>query len=168
MKTKTDNQEIGSDTSDIENLHFEVSEDTDTRDNSKIYLAKVSEKLTREEYVKVNIYIKSIGGYYSRFKHAFLFKEDPSEKLFNVSYRKDGEKTEQEQKEENVKYVITEDKHTKTGATIWIVKPEKNLTKPEFATIKKHLATLQGFYSSFKNGFIFTYDPTEKLCADGG
>jgi len=76
--------------------------------------------------------------------------------------------TEQEQKEENVKYVITEDKHTKTGATIWIVKPEKNLTKPEFATIKKHLATLQGFYSSFKNGFIFTYDPTEKLCADGG
>lgn len=168
VKTKTDNQEIGSDTSDIENLHFEVSEDTDTRDNSKIYLAKVSEKLTREEYVKVNIYIKFIGGYYSRFKHAFLFKEDPSGKLFNVSYMEDGEKTEQEQKEENVKYVITEDKHTKTGAIIWIVKPEKNLTKPEFATIKKHLATLQGFYSSFKNGFIFTYDPTEKLCAEGG
>ena len=63
------------------NYTFEVTEDTDTRDNSKIYLVKVAEKLSREEYLQMNKHIKSLGGYYSKFKHAFLFKDDPTEAL---------------------------------------------------------------------------------------
>ena len=63
------------------NYTFEVTEDTDTRDNSKIYLVKVAEKLSREEYLQMNKHIKSLGGYYSKFKHAFLFKDDPTEIL---------------------------------------------------------------------------------------
>lgn len=58
-----------------------VSEDVDTRNNEPIFLVKVKEKLEKEEYIKVNQYMKSLGGYYSRFKHAFLFKENPSESL---------------------------------------------------------------------------------------
>ena len=42
---------------------YEVSEDTDTRTGEKIFLVKVAEKLSREEYKTVNKYIKSLGGY---------------------------------------------------------------------------------------------------------
>lgn len=60
---------------------YDIKEDTDTRDGSKIYLVKIKEKLSREEYKEANKYIKSLGGYYSKFKHGFLFREDPTEKL---------------------------------------------------------------------------------------
>ena len=43
------------------------------------------------------------------------------------------------------------------------MKPEKELNKSDFAEVKRKLATLQGYYSSFKRGFIFKYDPTEAL-----
>ena len=158
---------------DINGLTFEVSEDTDTRTNEKIYLVKVAEKLSREDYIKVNQYIKSIGGYYSKFKHAFLFKEDPTT-LLNISKvetstgteEKPTEATETPQQEETkqaINYNITEDTHTKTGDKIWIVKPDVELNKQDFAEVKRKLATLQGFYSGFKHGFIFKYNPTEKL-----
>lgn len=153
---------------------YEISEDTDTRTGEKIYLVKVAEKLSREEYITVNKYIKSLGGYYSKFKHAFLFKENPTEKL-NVTIteaipepteEKRTETTQEattEPKKENISYTITEDQHTKTNAKIWIVKPEKELNKSDFAEVKRKFATLQGYYSSFKRGFIFKYDPTEAL-----
>lgn len=162
---------------DISNLTFEVSEDTDTRTNEKIYLVKVAEKLSREEYLKVNKYIKSLGGYYSKFKHAFLFKEDPTT-LLNISKvetsteetEKSTEATQtateaqqQEETKQSINYNITEDTHTKTGVKIWIVSPDTELNKQDFAEVKRKLATLQGFYSNFKHGFIFKYDPTEKL-----
>ena len=153
---------------------YEVSEDTDTRTGEKIFLVKVAEKLSREEYIAVNKYIKSLGGYYSKFKHAFLFKENPSEKLnatitetaiqtAEPAQEAQGTKEKPEVKKENISYTITEDQHTQTHAKIWIVKPEKELNKSDFAEVKRKLATLQGYYSSFKRGFIFKYDPTEAL-----
>lgn len=151
---------------------YEVSEDADTRTGEKIYLVKVAEKLSREEYITVNKYIKSMGGYYSRFKHSFLFKEDPTEKLNGIvtKIETETEPTEKinnieeaEPKKESISYIITEDQHTQTHAKIWIVKPEKELNKSDFAEVKRKLATLQGYYSSSKHGFIFKYDPTEIL-----
>lgn len=65
----------------VDKYTYKVSEDVDTRTNEKIYLVKIVEKLTKDEYINVNKYIKSLGGYYSKFKHAFLFKENPSELL---------------------------------------------------------------------------------------
>lgn len=154
-------------TADISNLHFEISEDTDTRTDEKIYLVKVAEKLSREDYIKVNQYIKSLGGYYSRFKHAFLFKEDPREILNVTPTERKIEDTSPEAQQSEIKasvnFEVTEDIHTKTGAKIWIVSPDVELSKQDFAEVKRKLATLQGFYSSFKHGFIFKYDPTEKL-----
>lgn len=158
---------------DVNPYTYEVSEDTDTRTGEKIYLVKVAEKLSREEYITVNKYIKSLGGYYSKFKHAFLFKENPSEKL-NVTIAETTQtaepaqeaqstKEEPEAKKTSISYTITEDQHTQTHAKIWIVKPEKELNKSDFAEVKRKLATLQGYYSSFKRGFIFKYDPTEAL-----
>lgn len=152
---------------DINAYTYEVSEDTDTRTGEKIFLVKVAEKLSREEYITVNKYIKSLGGYYSKFKHAFLFKENPAEKLNATITEQETEpdaiKAETESAKESISYTITEDQHTQTHNKIWIVKPEKELNKTDFAEVKRKLATLQGYYSSFKRGFIFKYDPTEAL-----
>lgn len=155
---------------DVNAYTYEISEDTDTRTNEKIYLVKVAEKLSREEYIAVNKYIKALGGYYSKFKHAFLFKENPAEKL-NVTItdtlteQAEDKQTETtaEPKKESVSYTVTEDVHTQTGGKIWIVKPETELNKLDFTEVKRKFATLQGYYSTFKHGFIFKYDPTEVL-----
>lgn len=82
-EAKTDTENTQEDTKEeyleVANYTYTVTEDIDTRDDSKIYLVKVEEKLTKDEYIQVNKYIKSLGGYWSRFKHAFLFKEYPKE-----------------------------------------------------------------------------------------
>ena len=120
--------------------------------------------------------MKSLGGYYSKFKHAFLFKENPADKLNATATPTETtqEPTEEKQTEtpqetttgtekESISYTITEDEHTQTGAKIWIVKPEKELSKTDFAEVKRKLATIQGYYSTLKHGFIFKYNPTETL-----
>ena len=158
------------DETNINSYTYEVTEDTDTRTNEKIYLVKVAEKLSREEYITVNKYIKSLGGYYSKFKHAFLFKENPAEKLNVTITEIPAEQTKDKQaegtaepKKETVSYNIIEDIHTQTGSKIWIVKPETELNKTDFTEVKRRFATLQGYYSTFKHGFIFKYNPTEVL-----
>ena len=161
--TETETEEVN-----MNGYTYEVSKDVDTRTNEKIYLVKVVEKLSREEYIHVNKYMKSLGGYYSKFKHAFLFKENPADKL-NATVKETEQPTEsvtessEDKKEETVNYVITEDVHTKTGKPIWVAKPEKELSKSDFAETKRKLATIQGFYSTFKHGFIFNYNPEEAL-----
>lgn len=171
--TSTTAETANTEETSVNSYTYEVSEDTDTRTGEKIYLVKIAEKLSREEYITVNKYIKSLGGYYSKFKHAFLFKENPAEKLNatiaeTVQTEESAQKEqstvkEPEAKKESISYTITEDQHTQTHAKIWIVKPEKELNKSDFAEVKRKLATLQGYYSSFKRGFIFKYDPTEAL-----
>lgn len=169
--TSTTTETAQTEETDVNAYAYEVSEDTDTRTGEKIYLVKVAEKLSRDEYIAVNRYIKSLGGYYSKFKHAFLFKENPAEKLNATIIEQETEseketdtaKAETEPKKESVSYTITEDQHTQTHAKIWIVKPEKELNKSDFAEVKRKFATLKGYYSSFVKGFIFKYDPTEVL-----
>ena len=128
------------------------------------------EKLSHEEVIEVSNYINSLGGYYSKFKRAFLFRENPTEKLhITTEYEaesakgSDITKTETEPKKESISYTITEDQHTKTHAKIWVVKPEKELSDLDFAEVKRKFAILHGYYSGFKSGFIFKYDPTEAL-----
>lgn len=60
------------------NYNYIINEDIDTRTNEKIFLVRIAETLSKQEYIAVNNYIKKLGGYYSKFKHAFLFKEDPA------------------------------------------------------------------------------------------
>lgn len=171
VKESTKTEKEVTEETDISNLTFEVSEDTDTRTNDKIFLVRVAEKLSREEYLQVNKYIKSLGGYYSKFKHAFLFKENPTTLLDRSKLAESPEEkqetttgTEPQQKQKSdFNYIITEDTHTKTGATIWLVNFDTELSKTDFAEVKQKFARLQGYYSSFKKAFIFKYDPTEKI-----
>lgn len=164
-------QEVFNEDSIKPNLTYEVIEDTDTRDNTKIYVVKVKEKLSKEDYIILNTYMKSIGGYYSKFKHGFIFKKEPSI-LLNIENSKQfhdiqGEQNKQETSKEEQKkvidYDIAEDKHNKSNKNIWIVKIKSALSKDDFAELKYKFATLKGFYSSLKSGFIFDYDPTDLL-----
>lgn len=60
---------------------YEITESEHTKTHEKIFVVKIIRTLSREEYLKVNEYMKSLGGYYSRFVHGFVFKENPAELL---------------------------------------------------------------------------------------
>lgn len=166
---------------ELNNLHYEIKADIDTRDNTQIYVVKVIEKLSKDEYIKVNKNMKSLGGYYSKFKHGFIFKDDPTELLTdkksnttpdeekaaiiedisNIS--NNGQIEQSEQPKPSIEFEIEQSEHTQTKQPIWLVKIKNPLSKTEFAEVKQNFATLKGFYSSFTNSFIFKYDPTEKI-----
>lgn len=149
---------------------YEILEDVDTRDSSNIWVVKVKDSLSREEYKELNKYMGDIGGYYSRFKHGFIFKENPSDLLNNESATKTDGQTEGNQEENRepekqklvIEYDITEDK-SPSGKIIYLVKVKNELSKDNFSEVKRNLAKIQGYHSSLKDGFIFKYDPTEKL-----
>lgn len=113
-------------TDEKKGISFTVSADTDTRDNSKIYVAKLSEKISREEYQSVNEQIKTISGYYSRFKKGFVFKDDPSAKLetlFGNAEQNHAEDTsenrEQQPKEITPKYYPINEQMAETSRSMW-------------------------------------------------
>ena len=67
--------------SNISNYELTITADVDTRDNSPLWVVKVVDKLSKEEYKKVAGEFKELKGYYSKFKHGFIFKYDPTEVL---------------------------------------------------------------------------------------
>jgi hypothetical protein len=68
-------------TSTILNYEYTITADTDTRDNSPLWVLKIADKLTPEQYKEVSAQLKAIKGYYSKFKHGFIFKYDPTNTL---------------------------------------------------------------------------------------
>ena len=64
---------------------FKVTQGEDTRDGSELWVARIEETLTKDEYIRINKIIKDLGGYYSKFKHGFIFRFEPSEVLKEVA-----------------------------------------------------------------------------------
>lgn len=60
---------------------YEIKESEHTKTHEKIFVVKIIRTLSREEYMQVKEYMKSLGGYYSKFVHGFVFKENPTELL---------------------------------------------------------------------------------------
>lgn len=60
---------------------YEITESEHTKTHEKIFVVKVIRKLSREEYLEVKEHMKSLGAYYSKFVHGFIFKENPAELL---------------------------------------------------------------------------------------
>ena len=77
--------------------------------------------------------------------------------------RKKPETTVPAETNQEQEYDIKPDKHTKTGADIWVVKIIRTLSREEYVNENKKMRSFGGYYSKFKHGFIFDYDPTEKL-----
>lgn len=64
---------------------YHVAKEKDTRDDSDIWVVRIEETLDRDEYMRVKKAMGILDGYYSRFKHGFIFRYDPSEKLKEVA-----------------------------------------------------------------------------------
>lgn len=60
---------------------YKVLEDVDTRDNSALWVVKVIDSLSREEYLAEQARMKALGAYYSRYKGGFIFRYEPSSAL---------------------------------------------------------------------------------------
>jgi hypothetical protein len=63
----------------ISGLEMKIIKDVDTRDNSEIYVVKIITHV--DDFKSLRDEMDAFGGYYSRFKRGFIFKEDPTEKL---------------------------------------------------------------------------------------
>lgn len=123
------------------NYTYDIKEDIDTRDSTKIYVVKVIEKLDRDEYIKVNNYIKSIGGYYSKFKHGFIFKDDPTETLTGNNNTNNNAQANTEVTQESRKQSEHEKKQDK----------QKKLTEKinnQIESIQKKIDSLSGDYKT--------------------
>lgn len=62
-------------------ISYKITQGEDTRDGSELWLVRINETLTREQYLEENKAMKDRGGYYSKFRHAFIFRVDPTEIL---------------------------------------------------------------------------------------
>lgn len=60
---------------------YKVTQGEDTRDSSLLWLVRIVETLDKAAYIAENNRMRERGGYYSKFKKAFIFRFDPTEKL---------------------------------------------------------------------------------------
>ena len=65
----------------VAGLEIEIIKDVDTRYDSEIYVVKIITKVA--DFTSLKQKMKPLGGYYSRFKHGFIFKEDPTNLLID-------------------------------------------------------------------------------------
>ena len=78
---------VGNANTVLSSLTMEISKDVDTRDNSDIYVVKIITKVN--DFNAVRQAMKPLGGYYSRYKHGFIFKEDPTVALGGMTEDED-------------------------------------------------------------------------------
>jgi len=69
----------GQSSSTLSDLDYEVIKDVDTRDQSELYVVKIITRV--KDFATLRQEMKSIGGYYSRYKRGFIFREDPTAAL---------------------------------------------------------------------------------------
>lgn len=69
------------DTTASVNSPYTIKKDIDTRDNSDIWVVKPKELLSKEDFAALRTEMKNKGGYYSKYKGGFLFRQDPAELL---------------------------------------------------------------------------------------
>lgn len=64
---------------------YKITKGEDTRDGSDLWIVRIVESLSKAEYISVNKTMKELNGYYSKFKHGFIFRFDPAEALGGVA-----------------------------------------------------------------------------------
>lgn len=60
---------------------YKITKGEDTRDGSELWLVRIVETLDKAAYIAENKAMQARGGYYSKFKHGFIFRFDPTEAL---------------------------------------------------------------------------------------
>lgn len=62
-------------------MNYTYQKDIDTRDSSEIYVMKVTSELGKKDFVNLINELKYLGGYYSKFKKGFIFRENVEQEL---------------------------------------------------------------------------------------
>lgn len=121
---------------------YTITADTDTRDNSPLWVVKLNRTLTKEEYQKVSNEFKTLKGYYSKFKHGFIFRYDPTTVLSGNSEAK----TEQTVKEQTK---ATRSKAEETAENIidasTDIITELKLTPAQYPTNEEYRTALKNY-----------------------
>lgn len=60
---------------------YKITKGEDTRDGSELWIVRINETLDKDAYIAESKAMRERGGYYSKFKHGFIFRFDPTEKL---------------------------------------------------------------------------------------
>lgn len=66
---------------ELDQKEYSVRKTEHTKTHETIWVVKVMRTLEKDEYIKEATKMKNLGGYYSRFVHGFVFKDDPTQKL---------------------------------------------------------------------------------------
>jgi len=57
-------------------IEYTKTEEKHTRTQEKLFCVRIKTSLSRNEYIDIAAMFRKLGGYYSKFKHAFIFKEN--------------------------------------------------------------------------------------------
>lgn len=101
-RKKTPTEEVNTEKGDNENKKYEIEKSKHTRTGEDIWLVRINDKLDRNDFLQEKEKMKELGGYYSKYTHSFVFKEDPSDKLnVDLEEERKSESTEEIKNSEN-------------------------------------------------------------------
>ena len=112
--------------------------------------------------------------YYRKDKNLTIEEQQRFDHIYSISQKEKREKEQQERKEKalatvtgsNDMYAITADVDTRDNSPLWVVKLINTLSKDEWRIHDSQMKLISGYYSRFKKGHIFKYDPTSKLLGE--
>ena len=131
-----------------ENDRYTVTADTDTRDNSRIYVVKLNVSLSKEEFAEEREKMKNCGGYYSRYKHGFIFKDDPTAVLFADTENAENLSEDNTPAEDTTERAETDAEHAEP------ISAEESTPEAETATEPEKTPYICGYHEESRN--IFT------------
>lgn len=92
----------------VENGKYEIEKSQHTKTGEDVWLVKINNKLDRDEFLQEEQKMKELGGFYSKYTHSFVFKENPSDMLNKNSLNSQiNESTQEDMSEEEIYNNIT-------------------------------------------------------------
>ena len=73
------------------------------------------------------------------------------------------ENTVEEETTVNYNFTITKETDTRNGSDLWVVRLSDKLEKEDWRKYHEYMKSNKGYYSKFKGGHIFKFDPTDTL-----
>ena len=64
-----------------EQMRYDIEKTKHTKTGEDIWLVKIKDNMERTEFLQEKQKMSELGGYYSKYTHSFIFKEDPGDKL---------------------------------------------------------------------------------------
>jgi len=112
--------------------------------------------------------------YYRKDKTLTIEEQQRYDLIYSISQKEKREKEQLERVEKalsnvsvsNDQYSITADVDTRDNSDLWVVKLINKVERDEYKAIASQMSLINGYYSRFKKGFIFKYDPTSKLLGE--